>query len=250
MTSADGEDAEDVEVTRLAVPYTRPSPVEIHRPRDADGSVVFALHGQGMTPRKFARVVRPAVPPRTTLVLPRAPLPFEVRRQTENGVRYREGASWYVYLGDTPEFLVEMQRAEAWLAAVHDAGPAKDPTLDPVRTALLGFSQGGYLAGYVGLRDPERWRRLVVCGARIKHEVLEDEARAVGGENPHFRVLAVHGADDASVPPGPARTSAERVAAWGVPAEFRTYPGGHEVLGDAACRAAVRAFLGEPYCAS
>ena len=39
--------------------------------------------------------------------------------------------------------------------------------VDPARRVLLGFSQGGYFAGYLGIRDSHRISGLVVMGARI-----------------------------------------------------------------------------------
>ncbi len=236
--------APDREIARFDVPFARPSPIQVHRPSDPDGSVVVALHGQGMSPRSFARELLPAMPPGATVVLPQAPLPFEIRTAGEDGVRFKQGNGWYVYLGDTPEFLVEMERAEAWLRDVRAAVLAADWTLDADRVALLGFSQGGYLAGFVGLRAPELWCRLVVAGARMKHEVLADAARHAAGDHEAFRVLAVHGEEDSGVPPGPSRASAEAIGALGVPVEFRTYAGaGHHVLRDPECQADVAAFL-------
>ncbi len=221
------------------LPYLLSVPVVVHRPDDADGSVVVALHGQGMSPRSFARELLPALPPRATAVLPQAPLPFEVRKDGS----FRQGNAWYVYLGDVPEFVAALERAENWLRQVVESVVARGG-LDASRVALLGFSQGGYLAGFVGLRDPARYARLVVAGARLKHEVLEDAARAAAAF-PAFRVLDVHGDDDEGVAVAPCRASAEAIAACGVPVTFRTFPFGHHVLRDADCAAAVRTFLAD-----
>lgn len=228
------------EPERFSVPFMQSVPVELHRPADGDGSLVVALHGQGMTPRSFRREALPAMPERATVLLPQAPLPFEIRKEG----RFRQGNSWYVYLGDAPEFLAAMDRAENWLRYVLDATLARGG-LDADRVALLGFSQGGYLAGYVGLRDPERYRRLVVAGARLKHEVLEEDARAAA-EIDGYRVLAVHGEQDEGVRPGPTRESVEAVRAWGVDVTLRTYGTGHHVLRDAGCQGDVRDFLAAP----
>jgi len=228
------------EPDRYSVPFVQSVPVDLHRPADPDGSLVVALHGQGMSPRTFRREVLPAVPEHATALLPQAPLPFEIRKDG----RFRQGNSWYVYLGDTPEFLSSMGRAENWLRFVLEATLARGG-LDADRVSLLGFSQGGYLAGYVGLRDPDRYRRLVVAGARLKHEVLEDDARAAA-EIDGYRVLAVHGEQDEGVPLGPTRESVGHVAAWGVDVTLRTYATGHHVLRDAACQADVRRFLEAP----
>ena len=39
----------------FSVPFMQSVPVHLHRPAQPDGSVVVALHGQGMRPESFAR---------------------------------------------------------------------------------------------------------------------------------------------------------------------------------------------------
>ena len=225
------------EPEHFSVPFMSSVPVEMHRPADPDGSLVVALHGQGMSPRTFRRDALPAMPERATVLFPQAPLPFEIRKDG----RFKQGNAWYVYLGDSPEFLTSMERAENWLRFVLDAALARGG-LAQERVSLLGFSQGGYLAGFVGLRDPGRYRRLVLAGARFKHEVLEDDARAAG-EIAGYRVLAVHGEQDQGVLLAPTQHSVDRIREWGVDVALRTYSTGHYVLKDAECRGDVREFL-------
>jgi phospholipase/carboxylesterase len=220
------------------VPFTHEVPVELHRPESGgDGSLVVALHGMGMSAASFAKDVLPCLPPGAAALIPQAPLPFEMR--SAKGIR--QGNGWYVYTGDTEDFLASMRHVEAWLLKQIEFAVA-DHGLDAKRVALLGFSQGGYLAGFVGVRHAARFRRLVVAAARIKHEVLEQDARraATGA----MRVLAVHGETDESVAASAAKASCDALAGWGVPAEFRTYTAGHAVLRDERCREDVRAFLG------
>jgi predicted esterase len=223
-------------LTKL-VPFTHEVPVDLHRPEgDGDGSLVVALHGMGMSAASFAKDVLPCLPERASALIPQAPLPFEMR--SPKGIR--QGNGWYVYTGDTDDFLASMRHAEAWLLRQIEFAVA-DHGFDAKRVSLIGFSQGGYLAGYVGVRHATRFRRLVVAAARIKHEVLEAEARRAAARD--FRVLAVHGETDESVAAAAAKASCEVLAAWGVPTEFRTYPAGHAVLRDERCRDDVRAFL-------
>ena len=223
-------------LTRL-VPFTHEVPVDLHRPEDGgDGSLVLALHGMGMSAASFARDVLPCVPERASVLIPQAPLPFEVRGA--KGIR--QGNGWYVYTGDTEEFVASMRHAEAWLLRQLDF-TVSDHHIDPKRVSLLGFSQGGYLAAYVGVRHASRFRRLVVAAARIKHEVLEENARRAATTD--LRVLHVHGEADESVVASAAKASCDALAGWGVPTEFRTYPGGHAVLREPTCRDEVCTFL-------
>jgi predicted esterase len=223
-------------MTRL-VPFTNEVPVDLHRPDDADGSLVVALHGMGMTAASFAKDVLPCVPERASLLVPQGPLPFEMR--SERGIR--QGNGWYVYTGETEAFLVSMRRTEEWLLRQVEFFAA-DHGYDAARVSLLGFSQGGYLAAWTGIRHAARFRRLVVAAARIKHEVLEDDARRAAARE--FRVLQVHGGTDESVAAATAKASADAIVACGVRVEFQTYPCGHAVLRDPVCATDVRAFLG------
>ena len=86
-------------------------------------------------------------------------------------------------------------------------------------------------------------RFLVVAGARLKHEILEEATRAAAAAHPSFRILDVHGEEDEGVGVESCRESAAKITACGVPVEFRTYPTNHHVLRDDTCRADVRAFL-------
>ena len=224
-----------VTLTRL-VPFTNEVPVDLHRPDDADGSLVVALHGMGMSAASFAKDVLPCVPERSSLLVPQAPLPFEMR--SERGMR--QGNGWYVYIGDTEAFLVSMRRAEEWLLRQVDFF-VTDHGFDAARVSLLGFSQGGYLAGWTGIRHAAKFRRLVVAAARIKHEVLVDDAKRAAARE--FRVLQVHGGTDGSVSAAIAKASADAIAACGVRVDFQAYPFGHAVLRDPVCAADVRTFL-------
>ena len=98
-------------LTKL-VPFTHEVPVDLHRPDDGgDGSLAVALHGMGMSAASFAKDVLPCLPERASALIPQAPLPFEMR----SGKGIRQGNGWYVYTGDTDDFLASMRHAEAWL---------------------------------------------------------------------------------------------------------------------------------------
>jgi phospholipase/carboxylesterase len=235
-----------------------PVTVRLPAPAEADGSALVALHGMGMSPAAFAPDVLALLPAGTAAVLPQAPLPFELRGAQGR----RQGNAWYVYTGDSEAFLRAMERTERWLLEVVAACVAEHG-LDPARVALLGFSQGGYLAGFVGLRHGDRFRRVVVAGARLKHEAFlgagaalgDNASRAEGGAPSAVaaarpadwgrgpEVLCMHGDHDPSVPVTAARESPTALPAAGLRVTFRTYPTAHAVLRDPGCRAAVRTFL-------
>jgi phospholipase/carboxylesterase len=233
------DSAARIETLEVVAAFRRDAAVRVCRPVDgANGALLVALHGQGMSGRRFAREILPLTPDGVTVLLPDAPMPFEVRRP--HGIR--QGNAWYVYTGDEAAFVDEMARTGAWVLELIDRTVAEHG-LDAGRVDLLGFSQGGYLAGYVGIAHAERFRRLVVAGGRMKHEVLEDAARDAAARGVAPALLCVHGENDPSVRPAAVRESFEVLGSWGVPGTFRTYPAEHDVLRDAGCRADVRAFL-------
>lgn len=222
-------------LSRLA-PFTAEVPVDLHLPQHGDGSLVVALHGMGMSAESFAKDALPCAPEKSAVLIPQAPLAFELRSPKGN----RQGNGWYVYTGDTEAFLASMQRTEEWLLRQVDFAVA-DHGLDGKRVSLLGFSQGGYLAGWTGVRHAARFRRVVVAAGRIKHEVLESDARRAAGRD--FRVFHAHGEKDESVSAAAAQASCAALSAWGADCAFRTFDCGHAVLRDPACAAAVRSFL-------
>jgi phospholipase/carboxylesterase len=224
-------------LTRLA-PFTHEVPVHLHRPDGGgDGSLLVALHGMGQSAEFFAKEALPCAPAGASVLIPQAPLPLELR----GAAGIRQGNGWYIYnTGETETFLASMRQAEDWVLRQVEFVVA-DHGFDGKRVSLLGFSQGGYLAGWMGVRHAARFRRLVVAGGRVKHEKLEDDARRAAATP--LRVLAVHGSRDEGVKPDAARTSVEALAALGVPAEFRVYDCGHPVLREERCREDVKAFL-------
>jgi phospholipase/carboxylesterase len=183
-----------------------------------EAPLVLALHGQGMLEDSFASVVRGLFDLPYHFLLPRAPWPFEVRRDS------RIGASWYPYDGDAERFLDELGRTEAMLLGLLRDVESRHG-LRPAQRIVLGFSQGGYVGGVVAFRNLELFGGLVVSGARVKTEVLENELRAAAGAG--FRVLLVHGLRDVAVLPEAAERSRDALQAAGVAVELHSFDHGH-----------------------
>lgn len=223
-------------------PFTHDVVCDLHLPDDSDGSLVVALHGMGQRVGSFTEDAVAITPPRAALIVPRGPFPFEKRRPEGPPV---QAHAWYVWTGDQTAFLKSMERVSQWLLRVIDAQIAAaqqfGAELDSRRAGLVGFSQGGYLAGYLAVRNPGWFRACVVAAGRIKDEVLADAAPRAAAAG--LRFLDVHGDQDEFVRHEACRASAERIAALGVPVDFRTYACGHDVLRHPQCRADVQSFL-------
>jgi len=194
-------------------------------PKDYQSSrsypMLVALHGMGMTPEEFAQILEPLRSLPILLLVPEGVYPFEIRRGTHMEI----GHAWYLYTGNDDEFVESMERSGRHLKALIKKTLA-EYSVDTERIAVLGFSQGGYFAGYFGIRNAAYLAALVVIGARVKDEVLTRELPRAHG----LPVLMMHGRRDRAVPLRTVERSHLAVKeAIGETVELRTYSCGHSV---------------------
>jgi predicted esterase len=191
--------------------------------------LLVALHGKGDRVERFRGEAVSVVPAGWDLFVP--PSPGPAPGGDDPGLD-----SWYSYDGDTPRFRASLDRAvQHVLRALEDARAGTEG--GPV--ALLGFSQGAYLAGVAAVRHPDLFRAAVLVGGRLKIEILGEhvaEARARG-----LRILALHGEKDELVKPGPSRESVAKARKAGLDAEFRGFVAGHRFTPE--MRAAAKEWL-------
>lgn len=190
---------------------------QVRVPRAEHGApLVIALHGWGMTERSFERWLRPGIDAaRASWWVPRGILPCEVRSR-------KIGYAWYVFDGDQGALRASMDEAASYLAGL---AAAARRALAPQSIALLGFSQGGYLASYLALSRPDLFSALVCCCGRPKAEFVADLGAARG-----VRVLVQTGAEDASVPPELVAKGVAPLREAGLAVEERSYPAGHRIV--------------------
>lgn len=221
------------------LPFVREVPWRLHLPAGKGGSVplLVALHGKGDRAETFEKEVLDALPAGWALLVPSGPIP------RDRSAKHPLGDAWYLYDGDTPAFRESLLRAERHLldllAHIRSAGPTpgtRAPAFD--RVAVLGFSQGAYLAGTLAVRHPESFRAAVLVAGRLKHEMLAEHFPAAKG----LRLLGLHGRDDPAVLPGPSRASMEAARSAGLDTEFREFDGGHAFA--PGMRTAAREWLG------
>ena len=194
-------------------------------PRGPVRSTVIWLHGLGADGNDFAPIVPELGLPAALgvrFVLPHA----ESIPVTINGGMVMP--AWY----DIAEVDLTrrhdeagMRRSAAQLGALIARERARGVPSE--RIVLAGFSQGGAVAVFAGLRHPERLAGIVALSTYLVGEASLDAERHVA--NQAVPILQVHGAADAVVVP--ARGAALRTALQqrGYPVEFRSYPMQHEV---------------------
>lgn len=124
------------------------------------------------------------------------------------------GASWYLYDGEQKQFIQSMEKTSEF---IHQTLQNISKGIVYSRLCLLGFSMGGYLAGYFAMTRAKVVNELIVVGARIKTEVLNSDWSSIS----HMNILAVHGKKDKLVDYKPQRNEIKRLQKKGIKADFK-----------------------------
>jgi predicted esterase len=201
--------------------------------------LLLALHGYGDDGSRLRERLADLEPAPYALLLPDGPYPVEIRDQWPP----RLGYAWYQYTGDQTAFVAALDRTSEHLAELLTTVARTQP-IDPTRIAVLGYSQGGYLAGVMALKDHARYRGLVAIACRIKVEALTAVLPHARG----FEVLVLHGVADESVKLEPQQLAIATLRQHGVAVDFQTHAGGHGLRRELVPRidAFVRRVLGCP----
>ena len=200
------------------------SAVEMKPPAEARASVVW-LHGLGADGHDFEGIVPYlGLPPGHGIrfVFPHAPaIPVTI-----NGGLVMP--AWYDIthedLGkrhDAEGVRRSAERVAALLAREAERG------IPPSRTVLAGFSQGGAIALYLGLRRPQKLAGVMALSTYLVWDPPEDDA--LSPANRGTPVFLAHGEHDPLVPLAGGESARRRLAALGYPVEWRTYPIQHQV---------------------
>jgi len=194
----------------------------------APDAVVIWLHGLGADGHDF----EPAVPSLTLgperpvrFLFPHAP----IRPVTLNaGMRMR---AWY----DLAHLEPEGQEDEAGIrAAAEDIGALVAAQtqlgIPSHRVVLAGFSQGGAMAFFTGLRYPERLAGIIGLSSYLP--LPQALATEISSANRNAHVFQGHGVSDPLVPCEMGLASHQQIEAAGCHAEWSTYPIEHSVSPD------------------
>ena len=199
-------------------------PAVVHE-TGADAAVIF-LHGLGDDGNGWSGVVPELRLPsnfRVRFVFPHAPvMPVTIN----NGFRMR---AWYdihqADLGsraDLDGVRASQRHLEALVAAERARG------IDASRIVIGGFSQGGAVALYTGLRHAERLAGIVALSTYlIGGEALAYEASSVNRDLP---ILMAHGLHDPVVQFAWAEQSRKALEQGGWHPEWHTYPMEHSAV--------------------
>jgi phospholipase/carboxylesterase len=209
------------------MPYRRTESKEavVLAPVEAPIASVIWLHGLGADGHDFVPIVEelrlPAVGP-VRFVFPHAPTrPVTIN----NGFVMR---AWYDILSlgsdraeDEAGVRASAEIVSRLIAEEAAAGVAEDCIV------LAGFSQGGAMALYSGLRHPRRLGGVMALSAYLPVRAkLAAEASPANRETP---ILMCHGLHDCIVPLALGQASRDYLVSVGFRVEWRTYPMEHQV---------------------
>ena len=199
--------------------------IEIETAPSPDAAVIW-MHGLGDDGRGWSEVVPSLRLPAdlaVRFVFPHAPvMPVTIN----NGIRMR---AWYdirqANLNDRAD-LDGVRRSrdlvDALLAREASRGIAMR------RTLLAGFSQGGAIALYAGLRYPERLAGIVALSTYlVAADRIETEASAANRDVPIFMA---HGTHDPVIAYVWAERSRDALRATGFDVEWHAYPMEHSAV--------------------
>jgi predicted esterase len=135
------------------------------------------------------------------------------------------GRSWYLFDGRQAQFIKSMELASEFIQEIIDR---LAELISYNRTCMIGYSMGGYLAGYFGLTRTRHVQDLITIGCRIKTEIL-DEERTDWDQYKNLRVLAIHGKNDTTVLPDPQIKEIEFLQSKNINATIKLTDGNHKI---------------------
>ena len=97
--------------------------------------------------------------------------------------------------------------------------------VDKDRLALMGFSQGGFLAYRLALSEPQRWQGAAMLSTWLSDEAADD----VHEDAADLPLLVQHGTNDPLVGIDKGRTSRDQLQAMRMNLDYREYPMQHEI---------------------
>lgn len=199
---------------KLEVPYRL-----IETGEKGSKPLIVYLHGYNQSSDYFEKRCRPLVKKHVAYHLfIQGPYPAQTFKKKDK----KWGYAWYKYDGKQGSFTKNLEYSAQFIQEVIDNIL---PMLQVNRICVLGYSMGGYLAGYFGLSRWKHTNELIVMGCRIKTELFEGRFDSLTSQN----ILALHGAEDDQVAPDRQQEAIEELAHHGVNAVYREIAAGHKL---------------------
>jgi len=191
---------------------------------DGPFPTIFALHGFGSNALDLLGLAPLLLGGQALVIAPQGP--DEVRLDAPGGAQVA-GYGWFPLVPGDPRARDPQAAAQAVVAAraFVEAASARYP-VDPTRTVVLGFSQGGVIAYALALSEPQRFRALVALSSWLP----DDLARSIPQvDRAQLAAWVQHGTRDEVINVSRGKSSAETLRAMGVHTVYREYDMTHEV---------------------
>ena len=140
--------------------------------------------------------------------------------------RVKKGYSWYNRRGKS--FLKDLERSETAIVSLVEH-VIKKRRIDVGTIVLSGFSQGGRLTYYIGLKNPSLFSELVPIGGVFMEEQLQSYLVDARGD---FKISIKHGQDDDIHPVDNAKQAYELLELMGFDVTLDVYPVKHTYTDD------------------
>jgi len=199
--------------------------IEVPPAKLAQASIIW-LHGLGADGHDFAGIApQLALDHAARFIFPHAPL----RPVTINGGYVMR--AWYDVKGldkSAPEDLAGIQASSqainAWIEHEHTRG------IPYHKIILAGFSQGGAIALYAGLRHPQRLGGILALSSYLPQAAVT--AQETQGRHRDLPIFIGHGTEDTVVALTWGELSHQHLQSIGYQPEWHTYPMPHSVHPD------------------
>ena len=169
------------------------------------------LHGRGQNLETFEKSMAPFMDFRGYHLFIQGP--YADSQMT--GHREKWGFMWYLYNGKQGSFIKSLEYTAEFIQEIVDH---VRQFIKADRLCMIGYSMGGYQAGYFAMTRWKHTNDLIVMGGRIKTEVLT--ASRIQNMK-HQQILAIHGTKDDVVLPGPQKEAIDYLKSKKINAEMR-----------------------------
>ena len=151
--------------------------------------IILLLHGYGESSQKIFKRLIDYLPKRRFGYCTKSAISFPL--PTDDG--YKISFAWYFFDNKKGEFFIDYDLPSELLKNLFIQLKLKDLPL-----TIIGYSQGGYLAPFVGEKIPQT-KHVIGINCRFRFDKLQDKL--------NFKIDAIHGEQDESVDPIRAKES-------------------------------------------
>ena len=188
-------------------------------PGDGPFPTVLALHGWGASAHDLISLAQYLHGGGALVISPQGPVGFQIAPG-------QAGYGWFPITGGGPMDPEAFAKGREALGRFVDEAFDRYP-VDPRKTVVLGFSQGGVMGYDLVLRDPARFAGLAALSSWLPNDLANTIPESEALE--HFPVLVQHGSSDPMIPVDRARESRDRLTRMGVGLSYREYEMQHEI---------------------